>query len=241
MKIGSLEWKKKIIKGSKSFNIDISQEQLDLFSRHAKELLIWNKKINLTSIIDPNEVAIKHYVDSIVPFCNISKDSKIIDIGSGGGFPGIPIKIINPLISLTLIDASNKKINFLKHIIRILKLDNCIAEHIRADSNEINKNKDQYTKKQIFLKSYDVVVSRALSNLYDFVLMAIPYIKKDGIIIALKGGDISSEIEVLNKNKHKLLENSVFYKHQMEINVKKYLLPIINNKRSIVTVKFVKI
>ena len=122
MEIGSEKWKNIIKDGAKTMEIHIDQEQVDQCALHAVELMKWNQKTNLTTITDPLEVAVKHFLDSMAPAPLISQSSKMLDIGSGGGFPGIPLKILIPSLSVTLIDASRKKVSFLSYLIRTLKL-----------------------------------------------------------------------------------------------------------------------
>jgi 16S rRNA (guanine527-N7)-methyltransferase len=131
MKIGSDEWSQVIVDGARAFGLDLDSRHTDRFAAHAAELLHWNKTINLTTITDPYEVAVKHFVDSLAPAELISPGANLLDIGSGGGFPGLPLKVVIPSLSITLVDASRKKVNFLKHVIRTLKLKGIEALHIR--------------------------------------------------------------------------------------------------------------
>ncbi|MFC1883090.1 16S rRNA (guanine(527)-N(7))-methyltransferase RsmG [Thermodesulfobacteriota bacterium] len=132
MKIGSSEWSKLIIDGARAFDLDLDRHHTDRFTAYAAELLRWNQTINLTTLTDPCEVAVKHFVDSLAPAKLVSPGATLLDIGSGGGFPGIPLKVVIPTLSITLIDASRKKVTFLKHVIRTLKLEGIEALHIRA-------------------------------------------------------------------------------------------------------------
>ena len=125
MEIGTNEWSNFLIDQAKTIGIDFDRTQNRLFSAHAAELIKWNRKINLTTLTDPIEVASNHFLDSLVPARFIpTHAAMLLDIGSGGGFPGLPLKVLLPELSVTLIDASRKKISFLKHVIRTLKLDN---------------------------------------------------------------------------------------------------------------------
>ena len=133
MQIGSKKWRDLLYEGAKQLDIQIDKRNIDKFATYALELLKWNQKTNLTAITDPVEVAVKHFLDSIVPVKIIPHQASLLDIGSGGGFPGIPLKISLPHLSVTLIDASRKKVSFLKHIIRILELGNIKALHIRSE------------------------------------------------------------------------------------------------------------
>jgi 16S rRNA (guanine527-N7)-methyltransferase len=155
MNIGSNEWSQVIIDGAKAFDLDIDRFHTDLFAAHARELLHWAKSINLTTIVDPFEVAVKHFVDSLAPARLITPGAILLDIGSGGGFPGIPLKVVIPTLSITLIDASRKKVNFLKHVIRALRLDGIEALHIRAE--ELAAESD-------YRNHFNIITSRALAD-----------------------------------------------------------------------------
>ena len=133
MEIGSKEWSHLIINGADRFNIDLNHHHTDQYAIHARELTQWTEKINITSITDPFEIAVKHFLDSLAPAPLILPGMKLLDIGSGGGFPGLPLKVLIPSMSVTLIDASRKKVSFLKHVIRTLTLDNIHALHSRAE------------------------------------------------------------------------------------------------------------
>ena len=138
MEIGSLSWKRAIRSGAKEFRIPVPEEALEGFAVHARELMRWNRVFNLTTISDPLQLAIKHYLDAIVPVTVITHHAKLLDIGSGGGFPGIPLKILQPTLDVTLIDTVRKKVNFLKHAIRSLELENIVAYQIRAEDFQRN-------------------------------------------------------------------------------------------------------
>jgi len=117
------EFKTLLLKGLqakclKDLNIDVSEQQAQLMSLHAKELMLWNKKINLTAIKQPMQIVEKHFIDCLAASFFIKNEKSILDMGSGGGFPGIPLKIMNPDLEIVLMDSSRKKINFLKHVIR---------------------------------------------------------------------------------------------------------------------------
>ncbi|MCJ7539983.1 MAG: 16S rRNA (guanine(527)-N(7))-methyltransferase RsmG [Desulfobacterales bacterium] len=190
----------------------------------------WNQKTNLTAITDPFEVAVKHFLDSIVPVKIIPSNASLLDIGSGGGFPGIPLKISLPSLSVTLIDASRKKVSFLKHIIRILELKNIDALHIRAE---------EFANKPGIAKTFDVIISRALSSMTSFALTALPFLKKEGVIIAMKGNVSGDDIQLLRSSVNKkhtiLLDEDT---EAFELSVKRYSLPYLNSDRSMVSLKY---
>ena len=207
-----IEFKKHLLKGLKKFQIEISDNQADLMALHAKELMLWNKKINLTAIKEPLQIAEKHFVDSIVASSFIEKDQSMIDMGAGGGFPGIPIKIINPDLKLILIDSSRKKINFLKHVIRLLKLKEIDAVHYRVQDlheDALYKNK------------FDGVISRAFTDLSKFADLAKPFLNKTGKIYAMKGKQAKKEITPnLSKD--------------FNIKIDHYTLPFENSERYVI-------
>lgn len=229
MQIGSKKWRNLIYEGAKDLHIQIDNQKIEKFAIHAQELMKWNQKKNLTAITDPFEVAVKHFLDSILPLKIIPSNGSLLDIGSGGGFPGIPLKISLPSLSVTLIDASRKKVSFLKHIIRILELKNINAFHIRAE---------EFAKKPDIAKSFNVIISRALSSMTNFTLTALPFLKKEGVIIAMTGNLTDNDIRLLrssiNKRHAVLMDEDT---EEFEISVKRYSLPYLNLDRSMVSLK----
>ena len=192
MKIGTNEWSSFLVDHAKKIGIDFDHTQNRLFSLHAVELIKWNQKINLTTLTNPIEVASNHFLDSLIPARFIPPHSeKLLDIGSGGGFPGIPLKVLLPELSVTLIDASRKKVNFLKHVIRTLKLDGIEALHIRAED---------LAARPSYINQFDVIISRALTSLELFVRLALPLLACGGLILALKGQVDSNELANLQEN-----------------------------------------
>ena len=183
MHIGSAEWEDIIISGAKLFDVQVGSEEAGQFSIHAGELIKWNSKINLTAITDPLEVAVKHFLDSLAPARIIPAGSSMLDIGSGGGFPGIPLKVILPSLSVTLLDSSRKKISFLKHVLRTLGLKGINACQARVENLSENK------------ELFDVVICRAFSSLDKFIESALPVLAENGIMIALKGRLSNNDIE----------------------------------------------
>ncbi len=188
MKIGSSVWKETIVEGARETDIHVRPGQADQFARHATILKAWNQKINLTTVEDPLEMAVKHYVDAIMPCGYIQPGSRLLDVGSGAGFPGIALKIMIPTLQITLVEATRKKVNFLKHVIRELGLDQIEAIHTRIE------NLDQCHK-----AGFDVIVSRAFSDLSKFVTLSLPYLASSGCLIAYKARGYATEIPELNK------------------------------------------
>ncbi len=215
MNIGSEQWKKLVEKGAGNLNIHIDRKITDQFSIHATELVKWNRKINLTTITDPVEVAVKHFLDSIISVRVMPEYGRLLDIGSGGGFPGIPIKIMIPSLSVTLIDASRKKVNFLKNVIRNIKLIEINARQVRAE---------ELAKEKPAKNCFDVVICRAFSRLDKIIFQALPLLAKDGIIIAMKGKLSESELESAGK-------------YNLSLSVEKYKLPFLELERSLVILR----
>ena len=228
MQVGSTKWKNVIYDGAKDLDIQIDRGKIDQFGIHAFELLKWSQKINLTAISDPLEIAVKHFLDSIAPARFIPPDTSLLDVGSGGGFPGIPLKIMIPSLSVTLIDASRKKVSFLKHVIRMLGLINIEACHVRAQ--DLSKDCGVNT-------AYDVIISRALSSMVNFVQMSLPLLAKHGVIIAMKGKVTDKEIEserLLLEKPRDMKGNSM---SSFNMVLKKYRLPYLKSQRSLVILK----
>ena len=228
MKLDSDKWKNIVVDGLFAVGVDIDGTKTDLLSRYAIELMAWNRKKNLTAIKDPEEIAEKHFIDSAVLAKAIPLGASLLDIGSGGGFPGIVLKVIKPSLSVTLLDSSLKKINFLKHIIRTLGLENIQALHIRGEDLVAKNN---------FSNSFDVITSRAFSSLDKFITMAIPLLSERGIILAMKGDNISGEVEALDSLSLTLPDESVICSDYFNIKIKKYTLPYTDAKRSIIMLK----
>ncbi len=228
MELGSSKWKRLIIDSAREINIPVSNFQADQFAIHAVELEKWSKKINITAISDPAEVAIKHFVDSITPVRLISPNQRLLDIGSGGGFPGIPLKIMIPSLSVRLIDASRKKTNFLKHVLRLLKTDDIEARQIRLED---------FVVETMNFQTFDIVVCRALTNLRSFVEKAIPLLSENGTIIAFKGIISENELKSVQTITVQNSDTSEITKHHFTANLIKLMLPRINAERSIITLK----
>lgn len=171
--------------GADKFNIPISPQQVGQFLTHTDLLLDWNKKTNLTRITDIKDIAVKHFLDSMAALPYLPKAGNVLDIGSGGGFPGLVLKIMRPELTVTLIDSVRKKISFLQHVIRTLRLEGVSAHHVRAEAF-INEPSQR--------GGYQAVVSRALASLVDFAELAIPFLAPEGFIYAYKGNMEKKEV-----------------------------------------------
>ena len=229
MEIGTNDWSNFLIDQAKAIEIDFDHTQNRLFSAHAIELIKWTRKINITTITDPIEVASNHFLDSLVPAQFIPPEAAMLDIGSGGGFPGIPLKVLLPKLSVTLIDASRKKISFLKHVIRTLGLNNIEALHMRAEDLAVHPS---------YINRFDVVISRALSSLEIFVRLALPLLACGGVIIALKGEVDKVELDDLRYNVLEKINTGGSVDRPFTISMERYSLPLHNSERSIIMVNF---
>ncbi|OGC06366.1 16S rRNA (guanine(527)-N(7))-methyltransferase RsmG [candidate division WOR-1 bacterium RIFOXYA2_FULL_36_21] len=158
----------------------------ELFERYLQELITWNEKFNLTAVTAPAEIKIRHFEDSLSILQVIDlKDQKVVDIGSGAGFPGIPLKIVRPNISLVLMDSTRKKIDFLSHIIKELKLENVNAVWGRAE---------ELAKKPYYGRQFDIALARAIAKFPKLLLFALPLLKKGGVFVAQKQEHVEQEI-----------------------------------------------
>ncbi len=174
--------------GIKELNLNGSDEIIEKFRIFSSVLLEWNEKMNLTAVTDPVEISVKHFLDSIAPLSiiNIKKNSKIIDVGTGAGFPGIPLKIMREDLNFTFMDSLNKRINFLKEVSNKINLSNVEFIHSRAE--ESGKNED-------FREKYDYAVSRAVANLKVLCEYCIPFVKVGGYFISFKQFEVEEEIK----------------------------------------------
>lgn len=171
----------------KELNIQINEIQKKQFDTFYSMLVEWNKVMNLTGITEYEEVIEKHFVDSlsIVNIFDLSEINTVIDVGTGAGFPGIPIKIAFPHLKITLLDSLNKRINFLDSVIDELKLDGIYTIHGRAED---------FAKKDDYRERYDLCVSRAVANLSTLSEYCLPYIRVGGMFISYKSGDVDDEV-----------------------------------------------
>ncbi len=183
-----IEFGKSLKNKAKTLEVYISNAQIDKFYNYMNLLLEWNEKINLTAITEPEEVILKHFIDSITIIKYIKKAEKILDIGTGAGFPGIPLKILEEDKDIILLDSLNKRINFLQAVISNLKLDKVEAIHSRAED---------FIKEQ--RENYDIVISRAVAKLNVLVEYMLPFVKKGGICICMKSADIQQELKEAEK------------------------------------------
>ncbi len=179
-----------LAEGAEKLGATLDSYQLNLFEIYYRDLVDWNNRVNLTAITDVGDVQIKHFLDSLtlLPLIKrISSESfRIIDVGTGAGFPGIPLKIAIPDIKMTLLEATTKKARFLEHIITEIQL---------SDIEVINERAEEAGKKSDYRESFDIVVSRAVADLAILAELTLPFCAVGGFLIAQKKGDITLELE----------------------------------------------
>ena len=216
-------FKEKLRKNADIIGVTLNDSMLNQFYNYKKLVIEWNEKINLTAITDDLEFAVKHFVDSITINKYIEPGKIIIDIGTGAGFPGIPIKILNKDNKIVLFDSLNKRLKVLEDIIEKIELTNIETLHGRAEETFKNKN---------YREKYDIATSRAVAALNILAELMLPAVKVGGICICMKGNNADTEIEEAKKA-IKELGGKI-------IKVEKITLPELNLERNIVIIKKVK-
>ncbi len=205
--------KRILVDGSKELGIELSEKQVNQFLTYLEILQDWNKRMNLTSLKNPKEIIITHFLDSltttkgieeigpITPYPNFNLQSnkvlpkgqvliRVMDIGTGAGFPGIPLKILRPEISLSLLDSRKKRIEFLEYLSKSLKLEDLEIIWGRAE---------EYGRKEGYRERYDIVLARALARLNILVELGIPFLRIRGLFIVQKGQKLKEELEETRK------------------------------------------
>ncbi len=174
--------------GSQKLGLELSEEALNLLLKYQDALVLWNKAYNLTAIRDPKEMLVKHLLDSL-SILNDLPAGRLLDIGTGGGMPGMIIALCQPDRQCVLLDSNGKKIRFLKQFIADLKLKNVIAVQTRVENEDMIQE----------LGQFDVITSRAFASLTDFITASTPYMNESSVIASMKGLVPTDEIE-LHKN-----------------------------------------
>ena len=185
------EFEKEIIENGKKIGLDIAEKEVQNLYKYMLLMLEWNENVNLTAITEEKEIIYKHFIDSLSVNKYLTNKEKIMDIGTGAGFPGIPLKIFNEDLNFILVDSLNKRINFLEEVKNELNLNKLELVHARAE--ELAKNKN-------YRENMDIVVSRAVARLRILAEYMLPFVKKNGICICMKGPNIEEEIEEAKKS-----------------------------------------
>ncbi len=215
------EFKEIFFEKLNKINEYLDDEQIKKFYEYMNLLKEWNEKINLTAIVDDKNIIIKHFIDSLTINKYLKNQESIIDVGTGAGFPGVPIKIANKYLMVDLLDSLNKRINFLNEVIEKCNLENIKSIHSRIEDFAIENR-----------EKYDVATSRAVAKLVVLLEYLLPVVKKGGTCICMKGNDIEEEIEEA--------------KHAMEIlggkieKIEKFVLPGTEYERTIIIIKKIK-
>lgn len=207
--------KELFINSLKELNIEVTEEKINKLDKFYELLIDWNNKINLTRIVDKEEVYLKHFYDSltIVKEVNLNEINTLCDVGTGAGFPGIVLKIFYPHLKITLVDSLLKRVNYLNTIIKDLELNDIVAIHARGEDVK---------------EKFDIVTSRAVANIEKLVTYTMHLTNKNGKLVALKG-DIDKELT--EDVKRKLERKYIIEK------INKFELPIEESKRSLVILK----
>ena len=172
---------------SQEVGVSLTGSQQELFRLYLEELLEWNQKFNLTGIEDRQDIIIKHFVDSLTPLPYLNVGCRLLDVGSGAGFPGIPLKIAAPQLHVTLVDASRRKVSFLKQLIRILELQGISAQHGRIEDLEQANN------------PFQIIISRAFQRFEPLLRIVSPFLVPGNMLVAMLGPTASDELSGFEK------------------------------------------
>lgn len=179
-----------LLSDAEKLGLSVSSQQLDRFEKLAELLVEQNKTMNLTAITDPDGIAVKHFADSIsvLSAVEFKSGAKVLDVGTGAGFPGIPLLIMKPEIDLTMLDSTAKKLKYVANTVDSLGLN----------ANVLHSRAEESAQKPEYRESFDIVCSRAVAALNILCEYCLPFVKKDGIFAAMKGAKAQEEIEVAN-------------------------------------------
>lgn len=217
------EFSNKIIDLANKIDIKLNNDEVQQFYEYMNLLISWNEKINLTAITEPNEIILKHFIDCILIHKYVKDFSNIIDVGTGAGFPGIPLSIVNNKCKVILMDSLNKRIKFLDEVSNKLNCKNIDTIHARAEALARDKE---------YRENFDCATSRAVASLNVLLEYMLPFVKVNGYCICMKGSNIEEEIENAKKAVDILggkIENVITYK-----------LPDSDVGRSVVIIKKIK-
>ena len=207
-----------LINGAEEIGIVLNARVIESYILYSEELKRWNARINLTALTEDLEIGVKHFLDSLTVAPYLHGAQSILDIGAGAGFPGLPLKILSPSIELLLLESSQKKCFFLRHIMRELKLEGVEVVHGRAEAREITKR---------YAEKFDLVLSRALADLPTSLHLALPYTQQGGRIIGMRGKQGEEEAHAIDWGALGL----------QLIEMKKLTLPFVKDSRVLLVVQ----
>lgn len=206
--------------GAHELGVALTSDQLDRFARFADRLVEWNARFNLTAIVEPRDIVIKHFLDSLSVMTAIPADAKrVIDIGAGAGLPGFPIKIARPDLTVVLVEATRKKCDFMEAMIKDLKLYNIFVVNARAEDVGRDPDHREY---------YDVAVARAVAALPVLAEYLLPLVKVGGVAIAQKSKDLAEEIE--------RAETAILLLGGLDAEVKPVVVPGLSDERNLIVI-----
>ena len=200
------------------YKIEITQKQISQFAKFFNYLITENEKFNLTAITQPDEVVIKHFIDSVLPLCEIPKNAKVIDVGTGAGFPGIPLKIMREDVDIVLLDSLQKRVKFLEEVKILLGLEKVKCVHSRAE-DYVKENREVF----------DIATSRAVASMPTLSEYLLPYVKVGGRVLMYKGAQAEEEICV-SKKAIKIMGGEIE-------RVEKFTLDEVESERNIILIK----
>lgn len=208
-----------LIQGAQEMNINLDEDMVKQFNQYTKMLLEWNNKMNLTNIVEDKDIIVKHYLDSLAAINTgcIRDGHRVADIGTGAGFPGLPVKIVKKNINMLLVDSLNKRINFLKAVIDTLRLNGVETVHSRAE--EVGQDPE-------YRETFDIVLTRAVAKINVLCEYTLPLLKIGGMFLCFKGPRPKEEIEEA--------ENAVKVLGGKLVEVNNYTLPFSDISHSIV-------
>ncbi len=176
--------KELFIDSLKPYNIELSDEKIEMFDKYASLLVEWNSKFNLTAIKDPDGIVVKHFVDSLTVLSENKLEGTLIDVGTGAGFPGLPLLIANDNLEVTFLDSTGKKIRFIETVL----------DELGLFANTVNLRAEEAARDEFLRESFDYATARAVSNLRDLSEYCLPFVKVGGKFISMKSAKTEEEI-----------------------------------------------